>query len=511
LSARSRLRSHRAEAFGTGLHSSLGSIHPSALWLQLTRLPGEATTYDDTIADLAVLLHERHHWLQHVGTSAGMFGSTLLSVQTAVIQHNVPLDALRPDDLPLLGREGSFPSALGMWERLEATRRLYFGCRPADLVVLRNDGRAPMWRELGPLLDPVVEHVLADGSEMARLLAVRDHPSLALEPSGILVREAGWSMGARHLMEGAARLNEVLHLLKGALDLHREYPVPAEPFRFDLNGRFTGEYAVARRMFQSVVGEPTAAAEVGFAFACDLALNCLAPPFYAFPPHNPGTYFAHVVRKLASFRFDRVIDIADPTDTRTLFEELTEHVGEDLTIPVRMRRVMATRFLGHLRPDNVAQEIFAVGHDFIPSATGPGSRQRYEFALSAEAERIRARSPEVFVLPFAAYVADRAAFRALFERIQPPLLSFGDRGITPTRGDPGWLEFFLATGVHGELLRAIVVLDTRGVARRLVPYLRSVAGVEHGHAVVRRVVRGLFDGGPVADEILRHVAAAAGK
>lgn len=90
-----------------------------------------------------------------------------------------------------------------------------------------------------------------------------------------------------------------------------------------------------------------------------------------------------------------------------------------------------------------------------------------------------------------------------------PLLAYGNRGITPARRDPGWLEFFLATGVHGELLRGIVLLDAPGVAQRLVPHLRSAAGVEHGHAVIRRVVHGLFDGGPVADEILRHVAVAA--
>jgi hypothetical protein len=503
---RSRLNSHLTESSPTLFHSGLGSVDPVAVRLEMTHWPGNGASYDEHIAAVSALLHERHHWLQHVGTSAGLFSSLLLELQASTIAGGVPLDALRASDLPLLRHEERFASPLLVWERLEATRRLYFGCRPADFEVLADEGRGPFWRDLAPLFDPAIEAVLADASDMAKFLAVRNAPDLHVEVGTTFVRDAGWSVGARHLMEGAARQSEVFRLLSGALDRYQG----DEPFRFALNPHYTGIYGVARKMFFNAVRAPTAAAEIGFAFACDLALNCLSPPLYPFPPHNPGTYFGHVITKLASFRFDRVVDAFNPQQVRALLEELTEHAGDDLVVPTRFKRDMMNRFLGHLHPDEVAQQMFTVtGNDYMPVPTGSAVRLRYEFALSAQAEHLRAQAPEVFVFPVAPYTDDRAAFRALFEQIQPPLLSYGASGISPSRPMPGWLEFFLATAVQREVYRGMVMFDVAGIGARLAPYVRSALGREHGLAVVHRVLRGVFHNGPIAEDIWQHAVAAA--
>jgi hypothetical protein len=476
----------------------------------MTRWPGKGANPDENSADFAALLHEHHHWLQHVGTSAGLFGSVLLELQASAIAVNVPLDALRASDLPLLHHEDRYASPLLLWERLEATRRLYFGCRPADLNVLIGDGRAPLWDELAPLLDPVIELVLADASDMATFLAVRHHPDLQVKVGTAVIREAGWSVGARHLMEGAARQSEVFHLLAEALDEFHKTTAPPEEFSFALSPRYTGEYGLAWQQYFDTVGVWTKAAEIGFAFACDLALNCLSPPLYAFPPHNPGTYFARVINKLSSFRFDREMNPFDPRQVRALLDELTEHVGEDLAIPMQFKRDMTNRFFGHLHPDEVAQHLFTIsgqGHMAAPAGVSP--RLRYQFALNAHAERLRAHAPETFVVPAASHLDDLDAFRELFRQIRPPLLSYGEGGIFPSRQMPGWLDFFLAAGVHMELLRAVVMHDVSGIAARLAPYVRSERGREHGLSVIGKVLRGTFRDGPAGEEIWRHVVAAA--
>lgn len=493
----SRLTSHLNESSPTLFHSGLGSVDPVAVRLELTRGHTDDASHADTITMLAALLHERHHWLQHIGTSAGLFGSVLLELQSALIGTGVPLGALRAEDLPLLRQEDRFPGPLLAWERLEATRRFYFGCRPGDIETLTSEGRHPLWRELADMLEPVIGIGLTDltGFREVRAALAKSQP-----PRSEALRDAGWSVGAKHLMEGAARQTEMFRLLDAAVTTTGEFALPAH--------FYTGVYGVARGLFDSIAPMRTAAAEIGFAFACDLALNCLSPPLFPFPAYNPGTYFGHVAHRLASFRFDRSVDVTDPAAVRALLAELTEHAGDDLVTPTRLKHRMITRFLGHLHPDEVAGQLFTLSGHNLPVPTGPSVRMRYELALATHAERLRAQAPELFVFPSAPYLSDRAAFRELFEQVQPPLVAYGDSGIVPTRRVPGWLEFFLATGVHYELLRAMVMCDVQQIAARLVPYVRSVFGHEHGMAVIRQVIDGVFQRGPVAAVIWQETTAA---
>ncbi|MFD5131594.1 hypothetical protein [Streptomyces olindensis] len=512
---RSRLKSHLTESATTVFHSGLGRVDPVSVRIELTRDFDESASYEDRIALLAALLHERHHWLQHVGTSTGLFGTLLLELQNAMIEHGVPLEELRTEDLPLLRQEHRFADALGKWERLEATRRLYFGCRRGDLDALMRDGRAPLWGELAPLVSGTMGKLLADSPYIDRYQAFFADRGGHLPVDKTFVTESGWSVGARHLMEGAARQSEVFRLLQGALDGHCHSGAPAEAFRFNLSEHYTGVYGVARKLFDSVVGARTVAADIGFAFACDMGLNALAPPLYPLVPVNPGTYFAHVVHKLADFRFDRCLHIVDPPHVRALIAELTEHVGVvggasrrmtdlDLRLPQRFKREMVDGVLGHLRPDEVAGQLFTLPHaDAVPVPSGPSCRLRYLLALTAEAERIRARSPEIFVFPAASYLDDRTAFRALFERIQPPLLSYGSQQFRGTRPIAGWPDFFVATGIHYEVMRGLVMHDARTLGISLAPFARLAPGL------LRIVLRGALHGAPVADVIHGHAEAAA--
>jgi hypothetical protein len=145
-----------------------------------------------------------------------------------------------------------------------------------------------------------------------------------------------------------------------------------------------------------------------------------------------------VVRDIVVARITsrRSVDVTDPAAVRALLAELTEHAGDDLVTPTRLKHRMITRFLGHLHPDEVAGQLFTLSGHNLPVPTGPSVRMRYEPALASHAERLRA--PELFVFPSAPYLSDRAAFRELFEQVQPPLVAYGDSGIVPTRRAPSW-------------------------------------------------------------------------
>lgn len=510
MSTRSRLSSHRTEAAPTLFHNTLGSLDPIALRLEITRRPGTGDSYEQTIEFMAALLHERHHWLQHVGTTAGVFGSLLLELQGSVISEVAMPDGLTAADLPLLANEERFAEHLRLWEHLEATRRAFFGCRTGDLTDLERDGRVPLWHELGPQMHSVMAGVYDGLPQIDGLLNIMLHEGGEISPNRAAITQAGWILGARHLMEGAARMTELVRLALGFADQHFDENRDGTPFRFDPDRHFTGVYGLARNVFQGVVGQRAAAAEIGFVFACDVALNCLAPPVLPFPPENPGLVFLRVCKALADFRFDRAVDMADPVAIRALLDELTEHVREDsLLVGLDYWTTTVGPLFAALDVDETAAAMYTFdGHD-LPDPLADGARLRYSTALTGRAIRLRAQVPELFVFPAAVYLNDSKRFVELFDRIPPPLVAYGDSGLWPTRQQPGWLDFFLAAGVQNEILRGVVMFSAQELGARLVPFLRSGGGTEHGRAVVRLAIGSTLGDSPLAKDIWRYTVAAA--
>lgn len=504
MSVRSRLRSHRAEASPSLFHSSLGSVDPLSVRLEIGDVPAPGDGYERYMDTLSALLHERHHWLQHVGTSAGLFGSILLEMQGGLILGSVPLGDLWVDDLPLLESEQKFSEALRTWEHLEATRRLFFGCRLGDFKALIDTGRTPLFQSLLPFVEEMVEGVYGPSPHLSEQV---DHlRSLAgsLEKfKGPLLKQSGWTVGARHLMEGAARQAEIFRRLDLEHRRHVEESVDGGPLVINVDEYYAGIYGVARKIFNLAVETVSTAAEVGFAFACDLALNVPCPPVTPFPVDNPGVFYFKICHALRDFRFDRSFDLYDPAQVRSLLEELADHVG-NLSVVAEVKRRTFTSYFGHLDPEELAGNLFEVSKGNLPRPMG-GARLKYVTALGVLAERVRADVPDMFVFPVASYCDDRGAFRKQFNRIQPPLVSYGTNGIAPTRDVFGWLEYFLALAVQNEVGRSLVMFDVGGVAARLAPLVRSIGGEEHGRAVVRRSLAETFGGAPLAEEIWKRV------
>ncbi|MFI7425466.1 hypothetical protein ACIBPB_00615 [Micromonospora sp. NPDC049836] len=501
MSNSSRLQSHRNEASPSLFHSSLGSLNPLGLAIELARVPGADDDYESIVSLLGALLHERHHWLQQIGTVAGLFTSLLLETQAGLIAGNLPVQELTVDDLPLCdGRFRDSPAVIG-WERVEASRRMFAGCRKGDFTALADNGRPPAFLLLADLQRPVVTQVCRGDPDHSLLRTWADLQPIDEVP--VILDHRGWLVGTRHLMECAARISEVFKI---GSDLNRAGRGP-----FNFTPLLSGIYGVAHDLFYDGGKPVSVASEIGLAALCDMALNGPYPPLaptagtFVRRGWSPGASFALLVRLTEGFRFDVELDPFDPAAVRQFLTELTAHVGYP---PHDTVSDLMGSVIGEQDPDVVATEIFRLEEDRLPEPTMNGARIRYLFSIAARAFEIRREAPELFVFPFAQYGADRKAFRAHFDRLQPPLLAHGEQGLAPTRPIPGWLEFFLASSVEYELTRRMVMSTAPEIAQVLAGYARSIGGTEHGLAVIIAQLRSIFRGGPLGDELVRLVEAA---
>lgn len=486
-------------------HSGLGSVSPVALTLELTAVPDDSEQSLDVVAGaLGALLHERHHWLQHVGTVVGVFSSLLIELQAGIAIGAVPLDEIGPGDLPLLTSRWTDEPGLIFWRRVEATRRMVIGCRRNDFEILERNGFPPEFTLLSKSLRTMVADV-ASGSDTLAALLDRWNDFL-VEPNErpAVIEERGRLFGARYLMEGAARRSEMFRIADLWMKDHRG--------PYDASALFAGDYGVADSVFRSQVAQWSPATEVGFAFACDLALNGFYPPIApasgdaVTPGWAPGVCFAYVCSLLKGFPFgDHQIDLYDPEEVRALLDALADHVGDSFAMPHAGMADLVQASFGHLDAETEAARVFRLVDGELPEPTRQGSRIRYGLAQMATAYRLRREMPELFVFPVCWYVADRKRFREHFDRIQPPLLSYGGRGIAPSRPETGWLEFFLAAAVTHEAIRGALVCEPDDLASRLLPFARSYGGDEHGRSVLQRALWHTFRGGPLADDLWQRM------
>lgn len=464
-------------------------------------MPGEHDDYESIVSLLGALLHERHHWLQQIGTVSGLFTSLLLETQAGLIAGNLPVQELTVDDLPLCRGRFADSSAVVGWERVEAARRMFAGCRKGDFTALADNGRSPALLLLAQLQRSVVTQVCRGDPERSPLRNWADLQPV--EETPILLNHRGWLVGARHLMECAGRISEVF---KVGSDLGR-----ADRGPFDFTPLLSGVYGVAHDVFYDGGRPMSVASEIGLSALCDMALNGPYPPLaptagkFLGRSWSPGAVFAMLVRQTEGFRFDVEVDPFDPAAVRQFIRDLAAHVG---WLPGDLISDAVGSVIGAQDPDVVATEIFRLEEHRLPEPTMNGSRIRYLFSIAARAFEIRREAPELFVFPFAQYGADRKGFRAYFDRLQPPLLAHGEQGLAPTRPIPGWLEFFLAASVEYEVTRRMVMFTAPEIALVLAGYARSIGGTEHGLAVITAELRNMFRGGPLGVELVRLVEAA---
>ncbi len=468
MSVDSRMQSYRYPENLRLLHSGLGSVNPVTAQLELTVDSSGMRSHKDRIRHLSALLHERHHWLQHVGTLAGVTNRMLLELQAGTVAHSVDFRDLEVEDLPLLkSKDPRHNDTLRAWEETEAVRWLVFGSRASDYQTLQQDGRQA---DFGRVVQPVQELALAleDSPVIAGVL----RPLFAqFEPGDyrrlILVPHNGRLVGAKHLMETAARLSEVFRAEDLAETLGSRH--------YDRSNLWSGEYAVIRSIWDEYSDlERNVATEVGLAYACDLALNGQFPPIYPLlgsvveDAWTPGARFVMAVGHLKTFPFPAKLDPYDPHAVRTLIRSLDDHCESAGWVTGATIAPIMSAAWGNSGPDEYAPLLYQIraGH-LVPKAS---ATMQYYARLSGRAFHLRMESPELFIFPVCRYVHDRADFRAQFQQVQPPLVRYGDDGVGPTSGQPGWLDYWVMTGILGEVLRGVVYNSVDTMAADLSPF-----------------------------------------
>jgi hypothetical protein len=513
---KSRLQSHRNEASPSLFHTSYGVANPVTLQLSLTKVVSKDEL--SIRAAMSALLHERHHWLQTIGTLGGIFHYLLLDQQALIVQSLLSHEkSLGIDDLPLADGRFADSADILQWEHVEYIRRVFWGARRGDIRVFENDRYGLDFPAVTQLLRRML-FIAVEGSEDARqALSNWNVAGSRISRRPTLLDSSGWALGARHLMEDSARVTEIFRLARYGQDVRLLDEIDDAP----TSNKFTGIYGKARSLFYSTVRNvspgidtKTPVSEMVFNYICDAALNRIYPP--AGPAQgefiddvwNPATYMVFLCRGLSGFDLRRKVDVYDASQVRRLIFELDHHLDDALGGLIgssrALTRATTKKIFSGIEAESVADELFRVDETGWPRAKSWHGRLSYVLALSKAALSLRETHPELFIFPACHYVSDRAYFHELFDPVAPPLVLYGDSGIAPGPDkQTGWMEYFLCDAIMYELLRGMVMSDPNDLQRKIAPYAKICFGVEAGRSLVEAVVRLFFGDRPVCDDFLR--------
>lgn len=499
------------------LHSDFGIVNPLAVTLEIGPPPPEGAGPEPFIRYLATLLHERHHWLQSIGTVAGMFNALLIQVQAGLVP-NLPLRELHPSDLPILTNPRFNDSGvIEAWVRLETLRRILTGGRVGSVDPLLKAGYSPHWSSTTAMLKELVGEVLAGNSKTEAFVSGwEESPAEGTLP---LLKHNGYLVGIRHIFECGARANEIMkyatHMELAGLDNSSPDGLWSE---FPNEGWFDLEYGVVQDLFSETNRLHAGIDMVKLALICDLAANNWYPPLapasgrFIQGSWTPGAYFLQVCSLVKDYAPDDAIGFNSTDELDRIAREMQDHLSlSGFTATHEQLCDIVAAIVGHVEKYADGLSLYELNDGDIPSPTSGTARTRYLLALSARAFETRRAHPAFFAVPSAFYVADRTEFHKLFDPIGPPLVIYGDHGLSPTSELPGWLEYFTAAGVQEELLRGIMLFDVRRLGLVLTSYTRSVGGSQYGHAIVDRVVQGLFGRSQLAQHLSARLGDAAQK
>lgn len=320
-------------------HERLSHVDPIG-----ARLRFDIDEEAEPVDQLSILLHERHHWLQHIGTAAGIFNYTFMELQGSTAIHIATEHPERLASLPIVAGHHGENLLVDDWKNMEYTRRLVMGGRMSDIKTLEDSGHRQVftamidqWREIVDTLGSSPEYLrrwdaLADGESPG------DPALLAVD---------GWLLGARHLMESAARISE---MIKAAY-----LPTRQNGFNMtkgQVESWFTGIYRPARTIFYATVNHSFPWSEFAFAFACDWALNCPLPPLlpsagaFLHPAFLPGMHFLEVSRALGDFKLpeERTVTL---DGIRQFLGDISRFTAQRLGDMLTMSGREAQDWLGH--------------------------------------------------------------------------------------------------------------------------------------------------------------------
>jgi hypothetical protein len=459
---------------------------------------------------MSALLHERMHWLQFVGTGVGQFSAWLSALQGGMLFGDLNGEQpLGVDDLPLLDSP-----------RISANRRaLWFGCERVYTVVF--GGPRSYFELLEMHSDGIPAGTIGDGLRRLGDAILLGDPTFGEYQEKIagaerqgktiaLLENGDEAFGGAHLMEGAARLNEMFSIDERIRAMDDRMGIDPDSYLYP-------PYSAASDIYFEITGGERGRTEDELAFCvlADWALNCVLPPLLPLSailgenPHClPGPCFVRLARALdlSSVKTPKKDQLrSDWIDefTRSIYEQVG--AAEQIMTPLQTAEARGA-VLGGLDRLSIPDSIYEVFDDERTwKHTDNAARVRYLAILGRAADRIRLERPGFFPVPFAYYSTDRKLFHEYWDPIQPPIISVGKNRLMPTVDEPGWFQFFFVSAIEHEIASASADCDCAALGRRLVPFRDCAVGGSVEGVLDETIRRNLGNG-----EAAEAVIAAAG-
>jgi hypothetical protein len=327
------------------------------------------------------------HWLQFVGTKVGLFSAYLAALQGGLLMSpekwkGSPLSA---DAFPLLEWEQTGEVERAVWLACEqhfgavyGGERRYFDRLGEYGGTFQPEALSRQFRDMGAL-------VLRSDDRYERaqdaFWADADFPT---DPV-MMLDHGGVGLGAAHLMEAAARVNEGFKLAEYVG--HGLEPIDEE-------GLFFPPYSYARDLFYEIVDAPRSAVlEMALCVLADWALDVVLPPLMPLSGsfsaiRLPGPLFARLAgeldpEKLPSDATDGPVAFAEEV-ARAIYADIGGKV--DYPSPLETADVMRAMFVS-LADDTIPESIYRAGD---PARLSGVRRQRCAAEVRDEA-RVRRR------------------------------------------------------------------------------------------------------------------------
>jgi hypothetical protein len=488
------------------LNASLGFFDPTGLNVALTWGEGPNETTENRVAAMGALLHERMHWLQFIGTSAGHFSASLATLQAGLLfkeeWHEEPLSAA---DLPLLDCIRVPDDERTLWLACERDYAAIFGGPRPQLDGLERIGATFQLEAISRQLRDLGARVVRDHPSYERLQESLWAKAEFPKGSVMMLDHDGVGLGATHCMETAARANEIFRLEEGLAMLDENWALDEEAYWFDV-------YAVARALFFQITGrrpgEPKA--ELAMCVLADWALNCPLPPMIPFsgsleksPGRFPGPFFAVLSHEV------EVDTLPEPAGSRiewanqattAIYDQISEKVERVLT-PLDMARTWAKSLEG-LDEMSVPDDIYRKPPSGPIEPVDGVARLRYLSILWLRAARLRLEHPSFFALPFAYYATDRKFFHELWDPLEPPLVSSGPNRFVPTVDDPNWFAFFYLAAVQHVIGITGAYLNCQELGGLLREYRGTLLKPEEETTMITVAVNSFLGSGEASRQVL---------
>lgn len=460
---------------------AMSTTAPDPDWeLITTTLQGPEASVMKLAIQNGAVLHERAHWLQHIGTTAGFFSALISDTQSASISEFCRSKGatLGAEHLPLVDQEEATSDTwLATWLLLEWLHICAFGgiavseMQPFSLFqALSICSQSSKARHLELISDPklreIVDRMWSSDVEFASQAKI-----LKTQPA-----DEATVFGAFHLMEGAARMNEFFYINSVLRTLNPNYA-------FDRRTFFVGRYAPALDTFYEILElQPGDRADVAFCVLADWALNTVLPPLY--PPvfwgkgwheFSPGMRFMQLTEGIKSLNLRSNLDLSNMQAVRSFVNDVYAAIPHNsFFAPPNVSP--HSNFMEHafpdLQPGRAVDAILArFGRGKDETKKRPMHQERlpwyYLVNRVKTAFDIRVVDPTILIVPGLA-VKNEQNFFDSYNKIAAPFVFAGENaGSGDKEGDPQITALLMLEVMRASLSKWMVYLDVKEVARRV--------------------------------------------